>query len=148
MQANDNILSILKEKEYSTIQQSRRGLILQPGAIGDCILTLPLAEFMKESLRLGGIEILGHTEYIGILPGRTCIGRVRSMDSMDLHRLFTETKEFDLADKDPLIYVFADYDWIVTFMGEPDSNFEQNLIFTAHCSHLSLIHISEPTRPY
>jgi len=57
------------------------------------------------------------------------------MDSMDLHRLFTETKEFDLADKDPLIYVFADYDWIVTFMGEPDSNFEQNLIFTAHCSH-------------
>lgn len=135
MQANDNILSILKEKEYSTIQQSRRGLILQPGAIGDCILTLPLAEFMKESLRLGGIEILGHTEYIGILPGRTCIGRVRSMDSMDLHRLFTETKEFDLADKDPLIYVFADYDWIVTFMGEPDSNFEQNLIFTAHCSH-------------
>ncbi len=108
---------------------------MQPGAIGDCILTLPLAEVMKESLGLGGIDIFGHTEYTGILPGRTCVERVRSIDSMDLHRLFTKTKEFDVTDKDPLIYAFADYDWIVTFMGEPDSDFEQNLIFTAHCSH-------------
>jgi len=52
-----------------------------------------------------------------------------------LHRLFAETKAFDLADRDPLINVFADYAWIVTFLGEPNSNFEQNLIFTANCSH-------------
>jgi len=116
---------------------AQRGVILQPGAIGDCILTLPLAEFMKDSLRLGGIDILGHTEYIGILPGRTCIDSVRSMDSMNLHRLFVETNVFDLADGDPLINAFTDYAWIVTFLGEPNSNFEQNLIFTANCSHSS-----------
>ncbi|MHC4655655.1 MAG: glycosyltransferase family 9 protein [Planctomycetota bacterium] len=116
---------------------AQRGVILQPGAIGDCILTLPLAEFMKDSLRLGGIDILGHTEYIGILPGRTCIDSVRSMDSMNLHRLFVGTNAFDLADGDPLINAFADYAWIVTFLGEPNSNFEQNLIFTANCSHSS-----------
>lgn len=69
---------------------------MQPGAIGDCILTLSLAEFMKDCLQLGGIDILGHTEYIGILPGRTCIDSVRSMDSMNLHRLFVETSVFDL----------------------------------------------------
>ena len=116
---------------------AQRGVILQPGAIGDCILTLPLAEFMKDSLRLGGIDILGHTEYIGFLPGRTCIDSVRSMDSMNLHRLFVETNAFDLADGDPLINAFADYAWIVTFLGEPNSHFEQNLIFTANCSHSS-----------
>ena len=116
---------------------AQRGVILQPGAIGDCILTLPLAEFMKDCLDLGGIDILGHTEYIGILPGRTCIDSVRSMDSMNLHRLFVETNAFDLADGDPLINAFADYAWIVTFLGEPNSHFEQNLIFTANCSHSS-----------
>ena len=116
---------------------AQRGLILQPGAIGDCILTLPLAEFMIEALELGGIDILGHTEYTGILPGRTCINSVRSIDTMDLHRLFLETSSFELADGDHLINAFADYAWIVTFLGEPNSNFEQNLIFTANCSHSS-----------
>lgn len=111
-----------------------RGLILQPGAIGDCILTLPLAAYMKDSLQLGGIDILGHTEHVGFLPGRSCIDGVRSMDTMELHRLFVEPGAFELEDRDPLINAFSDYAWIVTFMGEPESHFEQNLIFTANCS--------------
>jgi len=113
----------------------QRGLIVQPGAIGDCILTLPLAEYMKESLGLGGIDILGHTEYIGFLPGRSCIDSVRSIESIDLHRLFTETTKFVLKDQDSLINAFLEYSLIVTFLGEPNSDFEQNLIFTANCSH-------------
>jgi heptosyltransferase-3 len=135
MPANDDILSLLREKGAQAALQTQRGVILQPGAIGDCVLNLPLAEFMKESLAPGGVDILGHTEYIGILPGRTCVNGVRSIDSTDLHRLFVESKTFDLADGDPLINVFADYAWIVTFLGEADSDFEQNLIFTANCSH-------------
>jgi heptosyltransferase-3 len=135
MQENDNILNLLREKGAEAARVAQRGVILQPGAIGDCILTLPLAEFMKDCLGLGGIDILGHTEYIGILPGRTCVDGIRSMESVDLHRLFTETKGFDLADGDALISIFANYAWIVTFLGEPDSDFEQNLIFTANCSH-------------
>jgi ADP-heptose:LPS heptosyltransferase len=49
--------------------------------------------------------------------------------------LFADTKSFDLADGDPLINAFADYAWIATFLGEPNSSFEQNLIFTTNCSH-------------
>jgi ADP-heptose:LPS heptosyltransferase len=135
MRVNDNIVDLLREKVAQAAREAQRGLILQPGAIGDCILTLPLAQFMKDSLQLGGVDIIGHTEYIGILPGRTCIDVIRSIDLTDLHRLFLETKTFDLADRDPLINAFADYAWIVTFLGEPNSNFEQNLIFTANCSH-------------
>jgi hypothetical protein len=134
MQENDNILNLLMEKGAEAARVAQRGVILQPGAIGDCVLTLPLAEFMKDCLGLGGVDILGHTEYIGILPGRTCVDSIRSIDSVDLHRLFAETKTFDLVDGDALINVFSDYAWIVTFLGEPDSNFEQNLIFTANCS--------------
>ena len=134
MQANDNILDLLREKGVEAARQAQRAVILQPGAIGDCILTLPLAQFMKDCLGLGGVDILGHTEYIGILPGRTCVDGIRSIDSVDLHLLFAETDTFDLVDGDALINVFGDYAWIVTFLGEPDSNFEQNLIFTANCS--------------
>jgi ADP-heptose:LPS heptosyltransferase len=134
MQENDNILNLLLEKGAEAAKRALRGVILQPGAIGDCILTLPLAEFMKDYLELGGVDILGHTEYIDIFPGRTCVDSIRSIDSVDLHRLFTETSTFDLVDGDALINTFSDYAWIVTFLGEPDSNFEQNLIFTANCS--------------
>ena len=136
MQENDNILNLLREKGAEASRRALRGVILQPGAIGDCVLTLPLAKFMKDCLRLGRVDILGHTEYIGILPGRTCVDGIRSIDSVDLHRLFVETDTFDLVDGDALINVFGDYAWIVTFLGEPDSNFEQNLIFTANCSTL------------
>ena len=135
METHDNILDLIREKGAEAARKMQRGLILQPGAIGDCILTLPLAAFMKDTLRLGGIDVLGHTEYVGILPGRTCIDGIRSIDSMDLHRLFARTKTFELKDRDPLINAFADYAWIATFLGGPDSDFEENLIFTANCSH-------------
>ncbi|MHC4260326.1 MAG: glycosyltransferase family 9 protein [Planctomycetota bacterium] len=146
MQKGDDILKLLMEKGAEAAQKAHSGVILQPGAIGDCILTLPLVRFMKNCLGLGSVDILGHTEYIGVLPGRTCVDGIRSMDSVDLHRLFEETKTFDLADRDPLINVFADYAWIVTFLGEPDSDFEQNLIFTANCSHSAEV-ITLPIKP-
>jgi heptosyltransferase-3 len=146
MQTDDDILRLLREKGAEVARRALRGVILQPGAIGDCVLTLPLAQFMKDCLGLGGVDILGHTEYIGIFPGRTCTDGIRSIDTVDLHRLFIEAKEFDLPDGDPLINVFADYAWIVTFLGEPNSNFEQNLIFTANCSHSAEV-ITLPAKP-
>ena len=135
MRVNDDILDLLREKGAEAARKAQRGVILQPGAIGDCILTLPLAAFMKENLGLGSVDIIGHSEYVGILPGRTCIDSISSIDSIDLHKLFVENKEFNLTDGDPLIHIFSGYAWIATFIGKPDSNFEQNLIFTANCSH-------------
>jgi len=131
---HENILDLLREEGAEAARKAQRGLILQPGAIGDCILTLPLAEFMKEALGLGGVDIMGHAEYIDYLPGRSCIDGISSIDSLDLHRLFTDRKDFDVADRDPLVNIFAGYAWIATFLGEPDSDFEHNLIYTANCS--------------
>lgn len=146
MPGGDDILKLLMKESAEAAKKTQRGLILQPGAIGDCLLTLPLIGFMKESLGLGSVDILGHGEYIGILPGRSCVDGIRSMDSVELHRLFAESRGFDLAEDDPLINAFADYAWIVTFLGEPESNFEQNLIFTANCSHSAAV-IPLPLKP-
>lgn len=135
MQTDDNILDILREKGAEAARKMQRGLIVQPGAIGDCILTLPLAAFMKDTLQLGAIDLLGHTEYVGFLPGRSCIDGIHSIDSLDLHRLYAATESFELEDRDALINAFSAYAWIVSFLGKPESNFEQNLIYTANCSH-------------
>jgi len=113
----------------------QRCLILQPGAVGDCILTLLLAKFLKDSLNLSEIRIAGHSEYLGIFPGRTCVDKITSMESVDLHRLFADKNTFHLEDKDLLTRFFEDYDWIITFLGGPGSDFEQNLIFTVFSSH-------------
>ncbi|MGA2069764.1 MAG: glycosyltransferase family 9 protein [Sedimentisphaerales bacterium] len=135
MSGRSNIIDKLREKLAIAAQQGRRGVILQPGAIGDCILTLPLAELMKETVCPGGIDIIGHTEYLGMLPGRSCVDAVRSLDSISLHRLFEDEGGFELADGDPLIMAFAGYSWIASFLAEPESHFEKNLIFTVNCSH-------------
>ena len=135
MSGKSNIIDKLREKLAIAAQQGRRGVILQPGAIGDCILTLPLAELMKETVCPGGVDIIGHTEYLGMLPGRSCVDAVKSLDSMSLHRLFAGEGDFEIADGDPLIMAFAGYSWIASFLGEPDSHFEKNLIFTVNCSH-------------
>ncbi|MGD0077869.1 MAG: hypothetical protein ABSB91_04485, partial [Sedimentisphaerales bacterium] len=135
MCARSNIIDELRKKLAQLAHQGQRGVILQPGALGDCILTLPLAALMKETVAFGGVDIIGRTEYIGILPGRSCIDGVKSLETIGLHRLFVRESEFALADPDPLIMTFAEWTWITTFLGQAGSDFEQNLIFTAHCSH-------------
>jgi len=147
MKTHDNILDLLREKGDEAARNMLRALIIQPGAIGDCILTLPLASFVKDKLDLGGIDILGHTEYVGFLPGRSCIDGVRSIDALELNRLFAETTAFELKDRDSLIGAFSDYSWIITFLGGHESNFEQNLIYTANCSHSAEV-ITLPTKPH
>jgi heptosyltransferase-3 len=135
MQADDDILSLLEATSAQVAKEAQRAVILQPGALGDCLLTLPLVKLMKEALDLGGVDLVGHAEYVDFLPERTCVDSIRSIDTAELHRLFAAPAGFDLADRDPLIHMFSDYSWIITFLGEPGSDFEQNLIFTANCSH-------------
>jgi hypothetical protein len=79
--------------------------------------------------------MLGHMDSLRILPERADIHDVRSLDAVDLHRLFQPPEKFHVEDRDPLIYAFANYTWILSFLGEPGSDFEKNLIFAVHCSH-------------
>jgi heptosyltransferase III len=130
----DDIFEVLKREERGAERRYHQGLIIQPGALGDCILTLPLARFMLNKLQLQSIDIIGHSEYISIFPGRTCISKIRSLEAIPFHRLFTDSIAFDLEESDPLVTAFAPYEWIATFLGGDDTDFEKNLIFTANCS--------------
>ena len=128
-----NIFELVRQKEAQFRQSLRRGVIITPGAVGDCLLMLPLAKFMKDSCRLVGIEFIGHTEYIDFYPGRTCVDGVRSIDSVDFHRLFAGVQDFAVEDGDSLITALGRYEWITSFLGAGDGNFEHNLIYTVNC---------------
>ncbi len=114
---------------------TRRCLIIQPGAVGDCILTLPLAEAFKHQLGVDFIEFAGREDYINYFPYRTSVDKVSSIETFYLHRLFVEPSEFDPDEKDPVIKQLAGYDWIITFLSDSEGSFEQNLLFAANCSN-------------
>jgi len=136
-----DIIELVREQERCAFDGLRRAVIISPGAVGDCVLLLPLAEFVKKSLGPGTIDFIGHSEYIDFYPGRTCIDSIRSIDLVDFHRLFADSKDFTLEDKDPLIDVFSQYELIISFMGQGHGAFESNLIFTVNCSHAAEIMI-------
>jgi len=73
-QRPDDVLDLVREEHSQAVRRSLRGLIIQPGAIGDCILTLPLALCLKERLDLGEVDLLGHMETLKILPAWTRCG--------------------------------------------------------------------------
>ncbi len=137
MPNESDILDLVMAEDIKASLKTKRALIIQPGAIGDCILTIPLASFLKNILNFGYVDFLGHTDYIGFFPGRTSVDKVSSIDLMDIHRFFMDSSEFVLEDRDPLIKAFSEYLWIISFMGDSESNFEKNLIFTINCNQTS-----------
>lgn len=134
-----DIIELVKGAEEKACRDSRTGVIISPGAMGDCLLMLPLAKFMKQILQLGGIDFIGHTDYIEFYPGRTVVDGIRSIDSVDFHRLFTKPDDFIVEDSDALIHTFSRYEWIISFLGEKNSDFESNLIFAVNCIRSSEI---------
>jgi len=134
-----DIIELVKDAEEKACRDARTGVIISPGALGDCLLMLPLAKFMKQILQLGGIDFIAHTDYTDFYPGRTVVDGIRSIDSIDFHRLFTDPKEFMIEDDDALVNSFSRYEWIVSFLGEKNSHFESNLIFAVNCSRSSEI---------
>ena len=116
-------------------RENSKAVIIHPGAVGDCLLSLPLADFMKKNLGVEQVDMIARQDYAHFYPGRTSIDRVRPMEAVPLHRLFVDNSAFEPQKGDRLIQAFAEYEHIVSFLGVGNRDFEQNLIFVAHCSH-------------
>lgn len=118
----------------------RRALVIQPGGLGDTLLTIPLARFLRRQPQVVGVDVMGHDHYARFLPGRTVYEQFLSLDNLPLHRLFVPHGEFDLPDGDPLIGIFSRYDLIVTFLADDQGYFQANLIFTTNINHPTEVH--------
>lgn len=130
-----DILGQVQKQQKLAEKNSRRALIIQPGGLGDCILTLPLAKFLMKTHSLSTVDFLGHTDYLDIFINRTVVDTIKSIHHVPLHRLFESHRSFCPEDGDPLITALSPYQWIISFLGEAESDFQKNLIFTVNCSH-------------
>ncbi|MBN1437409.1 MAG: glycosyltransferase family 9 protein [Sedimentisphaerales bacterium] len=120
------------------------GLIIHPGALGDCVLTLPLARLIRRAVGIARVDVIGHRRYWAALAGRSDIGRIMELDSLPLHRLFVDKAAFDLPEGDALIQLLRPYDFIVTFLSDAEDNFERNLIYVANMTHAAEVITLQP----
>ena len=109
-------------------------LIIQPGAVGDGVLTLPLISLLK-GFGVGHVDVMGHRDKIGFLEKKGGVDKILSLEEARLDRLFLDSSEFNLPESDALIELFASYDLIVTFLKDDAGHFEKNLIYTAAITH-------------
>jgi len=133
-------------------KKDRRGLIIQPGAVGDGILTLPLARLLRRHrhTREMAFDILGHPEKLGFLKGRSEIEQIIPLEGVNLHMLFGDSRSFTLEEGDQLIDFFRGYELIISFIKDDEGHFERNLAFTTMATHAADIVTLEmqPPRDY
>lgn len=102
----------------------RRLLLIQTGALGDSLLTLPIADCLLKAFPSLSIDILGHLDYISLFTRHSAIAATADIDTAPLHLLFADPPG-------ELPPTFADYlarfDAALTWLGQPHSHFCRNL---------------------
>ena len=94
--------------------------IIHPGALGDCILSLPAIQELKRTFPRGYITVIGYPRYWNWLQG-WFIDALYNPDSLPLHRLF----DSQLSTIDFLSTFFSRQDFVLSWFG--DETFHTNL---------------------
>src|SRR5439155_23437515 len=55
-------------------------LVIHPGAFGDTLLALPVLTGLKMSYAPASLELIGHPVLVELLPGRSVVDRMTSID--------------------------------------------------------------------
>lgn len=104
--------------------KGKRVLMIQPGALGDSLLSLVVAEELSHCFERVSVEMLGHLGYISVFAGRSAVSAVADLDTAGLHLLFAE--EFaELPGK--LADYLAGFDGAVSWLGGDGTYFCRNL---------------------
>jgi heptosyltransferase III len=111
-----------------------KALIIHSGALGDCVLTLKLAAFLRDALNIRVVNFIGPGDYISFMPGRTAVNGIRNIHSLKIDKMFADPADFVIEEDDPLLKIFGGYDWIISFLGGTGSSFEANLAYLACCT--------------
>ncbi|HEY0369692.1 MAG TPA: glycosyltransferase family 9 protein [Chthoniobacterales bacterium] len=101
----------------------RRILVIRGGAIGDFVLTLPVIGALRNGFPNARIEILGYKHIVVLAEQRFYADASRSIEYAGLAAFFGRGTELpsDLCD------YFSSFDLIISYLFDPDGNFERNL---------------------
>jgi heptosyltransferase-3 len=104
------------------VTRAKRILIIRTGGLGDFILSLPLMRALATTWPDAELEVLGRPE-IAVLAG-SLIACGRSIDDHRFARLFSDTP---LEMSDAGAVYLSSFDFVVSFLGTPDSDFGRKL---------------------
>ncbi len=103
--------------------QPGRILLIQPGALGDSVLSLAMAGELARHFEGVNIEMLGHMDYVSAFAGRSAVAEVADIDTMPLHHLFGEQGEVSGR----MVEYLGGFDGVVSWLGKKGSVFEGKL---------------------
>ena len=107
-----------------------RLLVVHPGALGDTILALPVLAALKQRYQPATLHLIGHPALVALLPGRSVVDSMTSVDGPEYQELFQEPMEMTPGSRG----FWGQFDCIVVWARDSDSSIR---------SHLSLLKVPE-----
>src|SRR5207244_13537696 len=76
-----------------------RLLVIYPGALGDTLVALPVLATLKQSYAPAVLELVGHPALLEVLPGRSAVDRMRSIEGPEFHAILGDLEAIPPAQK-------------------------------------------------
>ena len=92
-------------------------LVIHPGAVGDTLLALPVLAGLKESYAPASLELIGHPVLVELLPGRSVVDRMTSIDAPDWLALLGDSEAIPSAVKAR----YDAYDLAIGWVGDQEN---------------------------
>ncbi len=105
-------------------------LIIQPGALGDSVLTLFLADALKCAYPSATITMAGHKSYCRFMVGRSAVDRVVDLDNLPLHLFFVPMLGDEQQDCRPPegARELSGHDLVISFLFDESGIFQANVL--------------------
>lgn len=98
--------------------KTTRVLVIHPGALGDTLLALPVLAGLKQCHAQAMLDLIGHPSLVEVLPGRSVVDRMRSIDGPEVHCLYGGLHGMSSA----IRAYFASFDIAVAWLADQDGS--------------------------
>jgi len=98
-------------------------LVIHPGAFGDTLLALPVLAGIKRSYAPASLELIGHPVLAELLPGRSVVDRMRSIDGPEWLALLGDFEAIPPSLKG----LFNACDLAIVWVADPEDRLRSNL---------------------
>ena len=103
--------------------RTTRLVVAHPGALGDTLLALPALAALKRRYEPATLDLIGHPSLVDILPGRSVVDHMRSIDGPEFHSLF----EDNLTRRSDVKAFFGSVDVAVVWFTDPSGQVKNTL---------------------
>ena len=103
--------------------RTTRLVVAHPGALGDTLLALPALAALKRRYEPATLDLIGHPSLVDILPGRSVVDHVRSIDGPEFHSLFEDS----LTWRSDVKAFFSSFDVAVVWITDPEEQVKNTL---------------------